>query len=575
MSDLGVSVAVTALDIKLTAMQAAVLAEVGYVSNRVNLVSNAVDQVHGELSQTRGELAQLHQQFQEFVQLDNLAKQLQLAETKIINVRQELETKYGKYQEVRDVTIGLLQAVDLNLIRKDTIRYASEELLMKVPRYWLGPALVSLAAWVNDQKELADRAMIEALRRDDNKASLFYSLIARRGHRPTPTLFWLQRYFLQQDPSALDRETMVLLDGITGGVFGAYGKTVAFDCILEWLKELGQRSGFIEEQRTQWIKAFEEKKIPPLPTEFPYLQKGSTNWQEIQSTLAGVRLHQILLDHFERIFKGELPTAPTLKNAVDNLLESLTCKFDDEELPYREEERKLSLIIEEGGDKSKATKRLELELQSFKQKVSFTQLLTNASLRPATSGSSVATQRFAVALSGAWIKEAHSDLTGRIRKAIVGQIQLLVDDWKGTSLDGTNENELILSFIDEINRREAAAIAALRFATPGRIVVSVILALLSFVLGPWFFIGWLIIAAVLFYQWNGVNQAKQRLAKEFEKKRVDGVAIVRALCAEIVELRSHIAIEDVKAEKFQEYLKTIAPNQHIQSNYSTERALLA
>ena len=45
------------------------------------------------------------------------------------------------------------------------------------------PALVALAAWLNDQQDLAQRALAEAIRRDDEKTSLLFSLVSRRAGR--------------------------------------------------------------------------------------------------------------------------------------------------------------------------------------------------------------------------------------------------------------------------------------------------------------------------------------------------------------------------------------------------------
>lgn len=195
------------------------------MNNNVNVVSNQVVAVERQLELTKNDLEQLAREFREFVRQDALMKNVQLAETRLVKIRQELEQKYGHYEEVRRRAVGILQAVDSSLVRKETIGIASEEQLLAAPRYWLAPCLIALSAWLSDNRELAEKAVMEALQRDDEKTSLFFALVTRRGGRFQSSRAWLERYFGQQDPSELKREIVVLIDGFANGIFGIEART--------------------------------------------------------------------------------------------------------------------------------------------------------------------------------------------------------------------------------------------------------------------------------------------------------------------------------------------------------------
>lgn len=184
------------------------------ISNDIGVVSNQVETVGQDVANTRSELAQLQQEFLDFVAADIKAKEVALAETRQVKIRQELETKYGHYGEVRRHATGILQAADISIVRQETVKTATEGLMLAAPRYWLAPALVALAAWLSDNKELADKALAEALRRDDEKTSLFFALITRRTARANACRTWLDRYFGMQDPTHLDRQSVVLVDAV-------------------------------------------------------------------------------------------------------------------------------------------------------------------------------------------------------------------------------------------------------------------------------------------------------------------------------------------------------------------------
>lgn len=175
---------------------------VGIVNDNLTLVAQGLARVDGKVEEvsvavttTRSELTQLADEFRQFVQVDAKAKALQLAETRLVKVKQELDTTFGYYAEVRRLTVGILQAADVSIVRQETIKLASEELMLKAPRYWLAPGLVAVSSWLSDNRPLAERAMMEAVSRDDNKASLYFALIARRGGRRAASGAWLQRFF--------------------------------------------------------------------------------------------------------------------------------------------------------------------------------------------------------------------------------------------------------------------------------------------------------------------------------------------------------------------------------------------
>lgn len=94
----------------------------------------------------RSELARLEQAFMDFVAADAKAKEVALAETRQVKIRQEIETKFGYYAEVRRHATGILQAADVSIVRQETVNTATESLMLSAPRYWLAPALVALGS---------------------------------------------------------------------------------------------------------------------------------------------------------------------------------------------------------------------------------------------------------------------------------------------------------------------------------------------------------------------------------------------------------------------------------------------
>src|ERR1035437_6131888 len=104
---------------------AALGTEVGSLAHSVNQVGNKVEEMSEEVSSTQKTLDKLAADFEAFVQADLMAKDLQLDQTRIIEVRQLFKKEFGQYDEARRLTSGILKATDLGIVRSDTIKRLS------------------------------------------------------------------------------------------------------------------------------------------------------------------------------------------------------------------------------------------------------------------------------------------------------------------------------------------------------------------------------------------------------------------------------------------------------------------
>lgn len=546
------------------------------LSNNISVVSQQVDSVQTDVAAVTSKVEQMYQEFTEFVYKDGMVKQLQLAETRLVKVRQELENKYGHYDEVRRRTTGILQAVDISVVRTETINNATEELMLAAPKYWLAPCLIALSAWISDNKDLAERAVREALRRDDEKASLFFALVSRRANRYGASESWLERYFSMQDPTMLEREMVVVIDAFACGLFGSDSQGMCSRQIRSWITELSEKVGFIEDQQQQWSMAIISKSQNPGEGKYVYLPKYSPTWSRLENSLRGAKLHNNIFEHFDNIFSGPLNPPLTIQAAVDELLEKLVVNFDDEELPLRREERVLNIIVEEQGNKSNAERRYALEQKGLDEKISFTQLLTNSAMHPETSHSSRATQRLSVALSRDWILKAYEDITAKNRAEVPLDVELSIEGWSGSSRDGSNERELLQSLSAHIENKKVQALAKLKlnlmhwFALLGGAGLGVMglidMSVLMIVLGlggvVWFFTAK-----------SGIRKGLQQTELDFAKLQEDSANILKAALAELVDWRNEFGKEDKEYNKVMQFLESISPEQHISMNYSNARAV--
>lgn len=541
-----------------------------------------VDVANENLQIVYDEIGSLAQEFHEFVNIQQKANRLGQAETRLVKIRQEIEKKYGHYDIVRRTTTGILQADDLGIVKKETISTATEELMISTPGYWLAPCLVALAAWINDQPELAEKAVKEGIKRNDEKTSLFFALICRRANRKNACLKWTQRYLANQDEENLDRNSIIILDAFASGLLGADTEGVISRQMNEWLSRLEEKPGFTERQTEQWSEAINLKRSELDEDLYPNLRKYSNSWPVLEDILEGAHLHEQMLNYLTDIFEKKGSTE-SVKEQLDDILDTLVTDFDNEELVLRKQEKFEQFVVDFGGDDNRAHQNMSIEVTAFETHKDFTQLLTDVAMKPESSHSSISTQKFALALSRDWVTNAYNDVTAKNRMKIPYEIEINVDTFNDKSTDGQNENELIEKFNSQIDSEKEQTLANYfpslfdKFLLYGGIAIGVI-GLMMMISGN-VFLGLIAIIAGIFMvlkhksNIENIETSRKKIEEQYEDKRVNGEQIIRAILAEIVDFRIEFAEKDAESTKVLDFLEQIRPEQYVNKLASSNRKI--
>lgn len=552
------------------------------IDQHLEAVDNHVDQVDNNVKVVYNEVGALARDFHEFVQMQIRANALSKAQQRIIQIRQELEKRFGHYDIVRRTATGILQADDIGIVKKNTISNATEELMLATPGYWLAPCLVALAAWINDQPELAERALKEGIKRNDEKTSLFFALICRRANRREAALKWTQRYLANQDEERLGRKTVIILDAFASGLLGSDSEGVVSKQIGSWLEHLADKPGFVEQQTKQWADAIDLKRKPLDADAYTYLRQYSNTWPILQDIMEGAMLHAEILEYFTAIFEQKAST-DSLKAQLDEILNSLVSEFDDEELPLKKEEKYNQFVIDFDGDEDRARQNMTIEETAFEERKDFTQLLTDAAMKPDSSHASVSTQKFAIALSKEWVTNAYNDVVAQNRMKIPHEIEINVDTFNDKTTDGQNETELIDKFNALVDHEKADALAQVvlsgfeTFCLWGGAAIGAI-GLIMMLAGS-IFLG--LIAAIAgagmlinhFSKKKKVEQNRRNIEEQFEQKRTLGAQVIRATLAEVVDFRAEFAEKDEESNKVVDFLEQITPEQYVRKLADSSRRI--
>ena len=127
----------------------------------------------------------------------------------------------------------------------------------------------------------------------------------------------------------------------------------------EWLQHLEEKPGFTEKQTQQWSEAINLKRKPIDTSSYTYLRKYSKTWPVLEDILEGAHLHAEMLEYLIGIFEQKVSTA-TVREQLDDILDSLVTDFDDEELPLRKEEKFEQFIVDFRGDEIRASQNMNV-----------------------------------------------------------------------------------------------------------------------------------------------------------------------------------------------------------------------
>ena len=552
------------------------------LAGSIDYVNNRVDQVDDNVKIVYNEVEKLANEFREYVEMQSLANRKAEAKMNLSAIRDKLKDNFGHYDVVRRTATGILQANDLAIVKSSMLSHITEKQMIETPNYWLTPCLVALAAWINDDQALAERALAEGIKRNDEKTSLFFGLICRRIGRENLSLKWFARYLEAQDEEKLDRKAVIVLDAFASGLLGNDTENFVYQQIQEWMSNLEAKPGFTERQLDNWKNAINSKRVPLKSGLYPYLEKYSNTWNNLQDVLEGANLNNDLYEYFKKVFEQKEETKK-LKVELDKILDSLVTEFDEEELPLKREEQFEELVVRYNGSESKAHAQMALEKSVYDDYRDFMQLLTDASMNPEESKSSVATQKFATALSRNNIVTAFNDIVAQNRMNVPYDIEINVDTFNDKTQDGEDEEEVLNRFENLVEQEKQTDLSKLKlnmfeqFCLFGGAAVVLYGIIKSFMDKSFAFITIILGIGLIIYHFTAKQKVQKLIQKTIEKyaqKLESGKQIIRATIAEIVDFRIEFTEKDAESKKVLDFFEQIKPEEYIRRLTNSERKII-
>lgn len=484
--------------------------KVDLLEREVNLANQNIKKVDNKIDNISNELSELKKDFIKLVQDERKRHILQKAGTELIRVRQEIDDKFGKYKEVRETMLGVLQATDVALVKQNTISKVSEEIMLATPKYWLSPCLVAISAWIANDRTLAERAIKVAMDRSKEKTSLVMALICRRNERVDTCYEWLNIYFSTQNAKSFTEGTYAVVSAYLNGIFGDDKRHLCNGYVEKWLKDILSDEAEVN-QENQWMHYYEDNYLHNINLNYPELSKVE-EFNHISSYLKRIVSLSNIKNNFNSIVNSDV-YLDELKDKVDKELFDLVNRYDDDELSLRNEEMEYQAIKEFDGNEEMAREKIQrIKLQRQEATKDFLAQLSSA-FNKSSSPVNNADKKTALKFVGKYAQRGLNKYIEKGKETFPKQITITENDWESKLGHNTTLDEAVSSYTEYMRNKASEEINSIRISqekeAKTKLITSIIVGVISIPL-LLIYIGFFTLALAGFLYWKS-NKIKNNI----------------------------------------------------------------
>ena len=490
-------------------------AEIATLSRDVNSVASDVQQLAGKFDQ-----------FTEGYARDQARA---AAEAELTQLTLQWHSRFEQRRRTRALARGLVHtltrdALSRGMVDAATVETCAEESMLMEPSFWLGPAVVALAARHRDQPERARRARSQAYSLDPARSNLFFALTCSRLGELSEAARWMDRYLHSLDPYALDEDFPIVLDAIAANELGHEAHSYARQAMTRWAAQLDLAQGA---SGPDPVAGEVWKLRHRLPDDgFAELERLCVQeWERLRSGWELASVPTAVLDYFQRQFPNGTDDGESLDNHADSALISLIDRLDPEERALDDRMGYLRLVIEHEGDREEAL-RLHTRRVAVQEPADLENLLVNAVFVPDAVRLGDEARLFVLRILWPGVLHAVLECADRARNLLPRSLDIQVQEWTGVvpadPAVAVDAEPLVLELtgcIHERTHRRVEAVHLNRFRlvaaalfTPAwcglAIAVDAGLPRVVFAILCLFCMGWVL------YEWRRVPARRQELHQE-------------------------------------------------------------
>lgn len=289
------------------------------------------DRIRGTLDNCNGTMTSSHQRVIDAIEVQGEIermyvrfKQMELANKKIRAANNKKYYDFANYRTVRKIVQGIMDNLDVNMVSDKTITKSVEVQHLQTPDYWLTCVLISVMAWKNDDRELADRAMARAIKLDKKDSAIFYMLFNLRMGRDEAALKWFYTY-QECDLKGSDQRTFLMLFSLVSKTLVDNVEDSTKNEVFAFIKKVidanMRASGYSEADIVEQIRRYLNRMQLSDQLEYSMLRKYCTEFDRMSAIMMQAKNNIGILEFILRTVNVPAEQKNTfLKGYIDELI---------------------------------------------------------------------------------------------------------------------------------------------------------------------------------------------------------------------------------------------------------------
>ncbi len=325
-------------------------------------IRNTLDSANGTINRSINRALDAYELQGQIDKLYVRYKNVELANKKIRALNNKKYYDFNNFRTVRKIVQGMMDNLDLNMVNDSIIYKSIERQHLKTPDFWLTPVLLSVMAWKNDDKLLADRAIAEAIKLDMKNSCMFYMIFNMRMGRDSAAVKWFLEY-QKCELKGSDENTFLML-------FSLISKTLSdtvddgtarliSDYIHRLIVECAKKEGYSEDDVVGLICSKMTSLLKPESYDLPALAKYCKDYNSMNRMSNYANNNYNILEFIMKIKNVPIAERNTyLKEYLNELL----AKPNDVEIETYNEIEYNEFVIQLSGNVEQAKEKFDAEL---------------------------------------------------------------------------------------------------------------------------------------------------------------------------------------------------------------------
>lgn len=528
------------------------------IAGNVDDINEQVDDFKKQFDEVKSNIDSIEKQIKNFMSEVRGNTYVSNARAELENEEKKLNDKYGQYDLIRNKLNDIVNTLEKGYIEKNKLLTQSEQARLSDSTYYLAHSLVAISAWLKNERKLAHKELNKALSLDDNKTSLLFSMFYLKLDRRETAIKWLKRYLYNQDPINMNSDILGVINLLSSEKYdGDINKTL-YEHVNSWVNKAVNDS-ISDKVANKWENFFRNNLDVIDENDYAFSKTYVKGYSKIKKKLE-------LCYSYNNVYSKFLELLSNVKNSTDEdkIFHNLIYDYDDKELELRRNILKNKLIIECNGNLEEAESKYKLYDNFINTNDNFYLELNDAIIN--RNDLSLNTKKLAISLCKNDINRGYERVFNNEDEIIDEEFEIKINEWVGTTRDGSNEKELQDSLTDYVKKPFAEESQSQQYYSPKTlycgifIAIGIVLSFIKFYVGlSVVVVGGLMLMIFLF----NTSRNREDIIKEYNEALNKYIFELNNVLAEIVDMK-YICRKNLKYKnQFTEYIESFDRKDYI------------